>query len=674
MIADMKKLLLFGNNKEKSSLIKVLHKMGCVEVSIAEKLEKTSYIQDEKTLNEYTSKLTQLDFCFSFLKNIKREAESLAKAKKIEYTPFKIGGMLTPRPELTFDEFEKSYELTDEVFSKIEILEKLNIERINLKAEVQKSKSLLSQLEAYRKVDVAFSKIKDTKHVSIMLGTINPSKLQDLSKLEELGAHVEVCQNANNVALAVFVLKEKYDEVSQLLSEMDFSNCSFNFSEVPIDLIKEKENYIKQLNEREIEIIKEAIALESIIPNARRLYDYYTLEAKKKEMETRTASTQTSYFLEAWVPSDKADELDQRLNDSSLILSYILRDPIEGEIVPTYVIGNQITTPYQSVTNMFSAPAYKEIDPNPFVTFFFFLFFGMMLSDAGYGLILTVLGIVVLACSKPKMHQSSLIKIVLMGGISTILWGIAFGSYFGVSASDLSETFGFKVWCWFNPVEEPIKLMFLSVGMGLFQMLFGIGIHVYDLIKQKKIMEGISNTCWFFLIIGIALFALSTSLGASIFKNGTPSWLKTVGIVVILVGVLLLLLAGTFGKVGAKKVTGALGNLYEVINFFSDLMSYTRIFGLGLATAVIGMVFNEISAVIMGLVPIKAIGILAAIVILLIGHIFNVAINALGAYVHNSRLQFVEFFGKFYTGGGTIFKPLGSEIKYYDIKPQEVNK
>ena len=149
--------------------------------------------------------------------------------------------------------------------------------------------------------------------------------------------------------------------------------------------------------------------------------------------------------------------------------------------------------------------------------------------------------------------------------------------------------------------------------------------------------------------------------------------MKYVGIVLLVAGIILLMLSGTFGKKGAKKISGAFSSLYGIINFFSDLMSYTRIFGLGLATGVIAMVFNEIAKIMYGMLP-KVLGVVAVIAICIIGHTFNVAINALGAYVHNSRLQFVEYFGKFYTGGGELFAPLGSQMKYYAIGTPEVKK
>ena len=289
----------------------------------------------------------------------------------------------------------------------------------------------------------------------------------------------------------------------------------------------------------------------------------------------------------------------------------------------------------------------------------------MMLADAGYGLILMILTGIVLIKQRPPKGQASLIKIVFMGGISTVIWGIIFGSYFGYSATDLG------IWCWFNPIEEPMNMLFLSLGMGVFQMCFGLGINMVAMFKQKKPLDAISGTLsWYFMIIGLAL-----AFGSSLIKAiAIPAWVKTVGYVLLGVGVALLMLSGALHKKGASKVTGAFASLYDIINFFSDLMSYTRIFGLGLASAVIGMVFNEIGALMMNMIPVKAIGVVVAAIVFLIGHVFNIGINALGAYVHNSRLQFVEFFGKFYTGGGRLFRPLGCEMKYYYIHNQEVKK
>jgi len=663
MVSDMKKLLLFGNNSEKSALMKILHKSGCVEISLAKKVDNTSYVLDENRINEYQKKLSQLEFIFEFLESAQKVVKDNAKAKNFEYKPVKTSGLLIPKMSLTFEEFSKSQEVENEVFETIDRLTKYSEEIIALRSENAKYQSLANQLAPYKAVKAKLKSFKSTKHVAIILGSINMSKLSLISLLEEKGAYVEVYQDEQNVNIAVCYLKENEQDIIPILTDMEFANCSLAYDDFALDMINDSTRRIEENEKKIIDLYFEAIKDEKVLFNAQRLHDFYALEIRKVECEGYTLSTNTSYYLEGWVPAKNSEELNKVLEESPLALSYIIRDPVDGDDVPTYCENNEVVTPYESVTNMFSSPAYKEIDPNPFVAFFFFVFYGMMLSDAGYGLILTVLTGIVLLITKPKKGQSNLIKIVFMGGISTIVWGILFGSYFGLSATDLG------IWHWFNPIEEPMKMLYLSLAMGIFQMLFGTFIKAVAEFKAKNLLGGITSFCWFFLVLGLGGFA-----GPMLIKT-LPAWIKSIGIVCIAIGAVLLMLGGTLGKKGAGKVTGALASLYDIINFFSDLMSYTRIFGLGLATAVIGMVFNQIGTSISSLVGGGVLGVIIIAIIAIIGHTFNIAINALGAYVHNSRLQFVEFFGKFYTGGGSLFRPLGSEMKYYYInneKTQEV--
>ncbi|MBE5763787.1 MAG: hypothetical protein E7338_06185 [Clostridiales bacterium] len=663
MISDMKKLLLFGNNSEKSELMKILHKMGCVEISLAKKLDKTQYVVNEDKINEYTRKLTKLEFLFDFFAETEKEVAKYAKTRNYDFKPVKTSGLLIPKKSLTFEEFAASQNVEKEVFEVIDKLDKFSAEIIELKSDNTKYLSIANQLAPYKAVTAKLNSFKSTKHVVIALGSIGLSALNRVGELEEKGAYVEVFKDERFINIAVMYLKEKEQEIQEILTQMDFAVCSLNFDGYASDLISDAERHIKANEERIIDIYFEAIKDEQILFAAQQLHDFYTLEVRKVECEGFTLSTQTSYLLEGWVPAKNAEELDKALSESPLALSYVIREPIEGDNVPTYCENNEVVSPYESVTNMFSSPAYKEIDPNPFVAFFFFIFFGMMLSDAGYGLVLTILTGIVLLMTKPKKGQSNLIKIVFMGGISTIIWGFLFGSYFGLNAKDLG------IWYWFNPIDSPMNMLYLSLAMGIFQMLFGTMIKAVAEFKAKNIAGGVTAFCWLFLVLGVGGFALPMVVKTA------PAFIKIVGIVFLAIGAVLLMAGGALGKKGAAKVTGALASLYDIINFFSDLMSYTRIFGLGLATAVIGMVFNEIGTSIASLLGGGVAGVIVIIIIALIGHTFNIAINALGAYVHNSRLQFVEFFGKFYTGGGTLFKPLGSEMKYYYInneKTQEV--
>ena len=663
-VVEMRKLVLIGNSSERERLIKILHTEECAEIVAAQKTEGTHYADKQSALEVYGAKKAKLDFIFDFIKSCQIEAQALIKEKKINYTPVKKP-FLAGKPSLTMEEFYETPKLEEGVFDACDRLTRLSESLLKNKSDEIKLKNTINQLQPYKEVDAKLESFKDTKDVSILLGTVPSSRKAVAEKAEELGACM-LFYDAGVVSTVVcIVLKEKYEETAKILSDAEFSACTLNYTGVPRDVIAESEKLLAENTAMREKLIEQSISFEYVLDDCKRLYDYYLVEERKLECEANTSCTETSYILEAWVPVDKTEKLDKALSESPLALMYEIREPLEGEKPPTYVEDSAVVEPYQSVTNMFSAPAYGEINPNPFVAFFFFLFFGMMLADAGYGLVLMILTGIVLIKQRPPKGQASLIKIVFMGSFSTVIWGIIFGSYFGYSATDLG------IWCWFNPIEEPMNMLFLSLGMGIFQMCFGLGINMVAMFKQKKPLDAISGTLsWYFMLLGLAL-----AFGSSLIKAiAIPSWVSTVGYVLLGAGVLLLMISGALHKKGASMVSGAFARLYDIINFFSDLMSYTRIFGLGLASAVIGMVFNEIGALMMNMIPIKAIGVVVTAIVFIIGHVFNIGINALGAYVHNSRLQFVEFFGKFYTGGGELFRPLGCEMKYYYIHNQEVKK
>ena len=663
-VVEMRKLVLIGNSSERESLIKLLHTEECAQIVAAVKPEGTRYADKQSALEAFGAKKAKIDFIFDLMKSCQIEAQSLIKAKKISYKPVKKP-FLAGKPSLTMEEFYNTPSLEDGVYDVAERLTKLSEELIRNKANEIKLKNTVTQLLPYKDVDAKLESFKDTANVCVMLGTVPSSKKTAVQKAEDEGAQILYFDAGTVCTVVCIFLKENYDAIAKILSDAEFTACTLNYTGVPKDVIAESEKLAEANESMREKLIEQIISYEYILDDCKRLYDYYLIEERKLECEMQTSCTETSYILEAWVPVGKAKELDEALESSPLALTYEIREPLADEKPPTYVEDNAVVEPYQSVTNMFSAPAYREIDPNPFVAFFFFLFFGMMLADAGYGLVLMILTGIVLIKQRPPKGQASLVKIIFMGGLSTVIWGIIFGSYFGYSATDLG------IWCWFNPIEQPMNMLFLSLGMGVFQMCFGLGINMVAMFKQKKPLDAISGTLsWYFMILGLAL-----AFGSSLIKAVTmPSWVRTVGYVLLGVGVFLLMLSGALHKKGASKVSGAFARLYDIINFFSDLMSYTRIFGLGLASAVIGMVFNEIGSLMMNMIPIKAIGVIVTAVVFLIGHVFNIGINALGAYVHNSRLQFVEFFGKFYTGGGELFRPLGCEMKYYYIHNQEVKK
>lgn len=654
-ISNMLKLLLIGNVKERNSLIKRLHKLGCVEVATTDKIEKMQSADTGEYADKCKVKLARLEFCLETVKSYKPTALKLAKEQKIDYIPAKGKGPFQTRPLISFEDFSNLKDIETDIFTQISQLKEYTDKIIALRAKTQKETNVIASLAPYVNMHVPFSKFKDTATASVLLGEVAKTKVALFEKIEsEYGGVYEVFQGSGNSdGVAIVIDKSKREDIQQLLADTEFTACSISSDSTPEEMRAQAEKNLAETEKERNLAIEAIMTFENIFDDVIRLHDYFTLEVAKAESENRTQTTSSTYYLEAWLPEGEKDRVDKDLENSPLSLAYTIREPLESEMPPTYVESNGVVAPYESVTNMFSVPFYKEIDPNPSVAFFFFLIFGMMLGDAGYGLLLTLGTGIILALRKPPKGEMNLVKIMFMGGISTFIWGFLFGSYFGLSATDLG------IWCWFNPIEDPMPLLILSLAVGVVQMFFGMAINMVALIKKHQPVWGISSAfSWYFLALGIGGIFGASYIGA---------WAKTAGIVFAVLGVVLLMLSGTFGKRGAKKVTGALSSLYGIINFFSDMMSYTRIFGLGLASGVIGMVFNEIASVISGMMPFKFMGVIVTIIICIIGHTFNISINALGAYVHNSRLQFVEFFGKFYTGGGELFAPLGSQMKYYRI-------
>ncbi len=673
--ATMKKLIGVGNSSDRRKLLKSLTKLGCIEITDCKsEFAEKSQINDSE-YDEIVLKLAKLDFAKEFIKEQKVVINGLIK-KKVLDIKLEKPNLLGKKPEVDFEDFCNSRDWESEVYDKIALLEEMKSELVEKKSKLSKAKNLLNEVMIYKDLKCKLTDFGATKYTEALIGSIPKSKVLQAQEIENSFADcvIETFGDGQLVALAVLCLRESSEEILSKLADLEFVQNNLYVNTLPSVKISDLEIEIKQL-EFEINHVAEVVAKDFITNEfdgkCKLLQDFYNVEMQKLQTQKLMAETKSSFVFEAWYPTTCEETITKVLEESEMSLYFYTREPLEEEVPPTYTMNNALVTSYESVTNMFSVPNYHEIDPNPFVMFFFILFFGVMISDAGYGLLMTLGSGIILAIKKPRKHEMSLVKIILAGGISTIIWGILFGGYFGIDADVINGWFGLpagtKSWYWFSPLQEPVMMLALSLVLGIIQMLVGMAINAYSLFKTKKPFDAIFGVfSWYVLLLGLGLFAMEGFL----FKGNTA--MKYSGIAMLAVGLLGLMVAGGLHKKGAKIVSGAFGNLYSIINFFSDLLSYTRLFGLGLATGVIAMVFNQIAMVMIQILPI--VGYVVAIFLLLVGHLFNIAINTLGAYVHNSRLQFVEFFGKFYEGGGRLFVPLGSSMKNYNFTLEQSEK
>ena len=321
---------------------------------------------------------------------------------------------------------------------------------------------------------------------------------------------------------------------------------------------------------------------------------------------------------------------------------------------PVMLENNEYLKPFQYVTEIFGLPRAGEIDPTPYFFLFFILFFGISLTDAGYGFLLIILSAFCLLSLKNIFSDKRLIKLLFYGGISTLLMGIVFGSYFGVAPEgSISFLSRFR---FIDPIKDTILFMGITFALGYLQLFFAQIVKIISGIKNKNkefISGGIS---WILFYLFFLLFIIGTQF----------SPLKTFGTIGLLTSMVILIIVESSGqKIFLRPLIGIVKLIQGLINMMADILSYSRLMALGLATAVIALIINQIAFLFGSMVP--YIGWLITGIILVGGHLFNLLINALSAFIHSGRLQFVEFFPKFLEGGGRRFKPTRSNLKYIKI-------
>ena len=403
------------------------------------------------------------------------------------------------------------------------------------------------------------------------------------------------------------------------------------------------------------------------------LYDDSQLEASRLSAFQMAGEGQRSFFLEGYVPAAKAEALKKKLEDKYTV-NVLLSEA--DEQAPVLLKNNAFSTPTETVVESYGLPGKGEMDPTTIMSFFYYILFGMMLSDAGYGLLM-VMGCGIALKKFPNMASGmkKMLTMFFWCGVSTTIWGLLFGSFFGDAIDVIAHTFFgvpaekqvFKA-LWFTPLDEPMRLLIYCFAFGLVHLFVGLGIKGYLLLKEKRTKDFLGGVLgWFLLILGLLLILLPSDMYASIAGAPVPlpAWMGVIAKIMAVAGALLLLFFAAWDKkMGMRLAMGAY-ELYGVTGWLSDVLSYSRLLALGLATGVIASVINTMGTMMGGGVA----GAIIFIIVFLLGHSLNMAINLLGAYVHTNRLQFVEFFGKFYEAGGEAFEPLSTgNTKYYHLE------
>ena len=412
------------------------------------------------------------------------------------------------------------------------------------------------------------------------------------------------------------------------------------------------------------EIEKEAAGKAALRKPLESYRDLIAIDADKERIRTKLLKTKTTFYLEGWLPARLKDKAAALLEHYSCCYSF--SEPAEGEEVPVLLDNRSFFVPFEAITEMYSLPDYRGFDPTSIYALFDAMFFGIMLSDAGYGILMAVGCFIALKKFNLEGMTRKMITLFFYCGISTILWGALFGGWFGDFVTVFARVvLGKEVVIdplWFNPLDDPMKMLIFSLALGIIHLFIGMGIKAYMQIREGHWFDAVCDEGFWYLTI-VGLIALLGGGSISPLLPAIGQWLA-------IAGAAGLLLTGGRDKKGFGKVTGGLSNLYNITSYLSDILSYARLLALGLATGVIAQVVNTMGSLFGG----GLFGVIVLIVVFLFGHTLNFGINALGAFIHSSRLQYVEFFGKFYEDGGEPFDPFRKKTKYIKIEQEEEQK
>lgn len=665
-VVGMKKFRIIGLSSEKNKIISKLVRSGAAELTPTEETDLTVRSLETESLDAAASVFSRATVALDFLSERKKACARLVKAGVLPADTMADAekkGLLQPRAAVAAEDFEGVELQKEELLAICEQLEALAGEKTRLKARLAAVQTLRSGLQPYRDFTLKFSSLRPTKHVRFLLGTCKkyPALERDVCTMsEKYGAEIQILPVKNltgkvyEYLLFAAVKKETGQEMDADLAAAGYVPCPYDFDCTAKEKLGELFEESAAIEEREREIEREASRFFGHEKQLRLLADNYRLKTELIRADADFAKTAKTFILECFVPVPDAERVEKAIRGATDKVVLDIRDAEDKDCPPTLLKNNAFVAPYENITNTFSPPSYRETDPNPAVAIFYVIFFGIMFGDAGYGLLLAVGSFLAVRLLKPERSARNLLLIFGMGGISAIIWGILFGGIFSIETVQP---------VWFAPLSDPITMLILCFALGLLQIFVGMGYQARDLIARGHVADAVYDVfSWYAVFLGGGLAALSL-----LFVPALPVW---VGVGILAAGVAVLMFGGAVRAKGVfGRIFGAVSPLYGIVNYFSDVMSYSRLFGLALASGVIGLVFNTLAEVFIGLIPVA--GYILAALLLLIGHGLNLAIGLLGAYVHDSRLQYIEFFGRFYHGGGRLFVPLGSNLKYVTIK-QEV--
>lgn len=656
-IVEMSKIRLVGMTSARNELLDALSETGCVELSFKNADEGVSQVVcvPEELEEKHASLESAVETLTALLERRKNDKEYAGVKES-------LGAFV-----VSCEDFARITEKENELFAVAEEIKRAEEKTAEIKLERVKRVNLCANLTPYVTIKSKFSEFVDTPHVKTFFGTVKSEslkKLTDAVSLEEF-SDVKVLAEAGQPVIVAVALKEEADKLSALLTEAGFTACPFKDAVYPEDAALKEEKKILELDAETERLEKEICDKAKYLKELKVLSDRYRFETQKAVSGAKFEHTASTFMLEGFLPKENREKVEKAIYAVSDAVFTEFCEPEEEETVPTLTKNDKLVSQAEFVTDMYSPPDYREVDPNKTVFFFFMLFMGVIMADIGYGLLMIALGSVLSMRIKTPGGAKKLWNVIAIGGVFTIIFGVLFNSFFGFEIMPFSLLP--------NPAAKPLNMnsimtiLLFCLLLGVIQIATGYFMKALNCFKHKDVLGGIfDGLLWVLFFIGFvgAVFNfLMGYLNVEVSEEVTAFFdkIQKPALIVTLSALALAALTAGRNEKGFGKFSKGFGAIYGLINLMSDILSYARLFGLMISGMIIASTFNDMG---LGLIAGGGAGYVLGAVVMVIGHAFNLAMGVLGAYIHDSRLQYIEYFSKFYTGEGEKFTPFGSELKY----------
>ena len=633
-IVAMRHLRLIGLQSEREEMLRRLQHLGCLEITepepaadhpLLEKLRIPEAAELQRIREQYT-------------------AAEQALQTLTDHTP-KEKNALEPLPFIDEQALTDESQLADGK-SAAERLNRCREELASLQSRSEKLAAEEAQLLPWESLTMPLE-CATTEKVLIQMGTLPAAVLpqqihETLEAAGELYEFREISADRERRYAALTVHISQAEDHIAALKVLGWSCVALG------DRRGTAGENLAALRREQAELAERKVALEQEIakcanqkPELWQLSDASRIEMERGEAKGRTRETAETFLLEGWFPAENTKELEMLLGGCTC--AWQMTDPAPEDYlrVPVKLKNNRFTQPLNMVTEMYSLPAYGSLDPNPYMAPFFILFYGIMMADMGYGLLMMIASVIISKKYRPKGTSGELFSLLGLCGISTFIMGTLTGGFFGDFLTQLvaivSPGTVFALPKLFDPLDDLTMILIGSMALGMVQIVTGMAISLIEKCKRKKFLDAFfEEITWWIVFIGM-------------------------GAAVLYVGCALVLLGPIVQGKGWGKLTGVFGSLYNhVTGYFGDILSYTRLMALMLAGSVIAQVFNMLAAM--------PGNVIAFIIISMLGNAMNFGLNLLGCYVHDLRLQCLEFFNKFYVDGGKPFRPMTLDTEYVDLQ------